>query len=341
MGNRYFCDMENQRRQFALSLIAYAAQRDIPTIALCRYANVDLALLKSDSNYTISERQLDDLWFHASRLGNDSLFGLHFGESLQLAALGVVGEIIKSSRTVGEAISVAASLMHFVTDAFAMNVSRAKKNFNIQLIPKDTGADLPFAKQQLIDLLMVFVIHELDGLILEKIKPTAVVFPSLVSNAKEYTRVLRCAPSKRKGEYSIQFDVKYWDEPIVSFNYELQRFLLQKVQTMGVDNQSEDRYATKIYHYLMSNAYLGLLSLEDVAANFNVTPRSLQRKLHAEGATFQQLSDAVRKSLALHYLQSGKHQVKEISTMLGYNELSAFSRAFKRWTGKAPANYFP
>jgi AraC-like DNA-binding protein len=43
--------------------------------------------------------------------------------------------------------------------------------------------------------------------------------------------------------------------------------------------------------------------------------------------------------LAIHFLESGKYQVKEISTMLGYNELSAFSRAFKRWTGKTPVTY--
>jgi AraC-like DNA-binding protein len=89
----------------------------------------------------------------------------------------------------------------------------------------------------------------------------------------------------------------------------------------------------------MANAYLGILSLEDVAANFNMAPRSLQRRLQEEDITFQQLADSVRKSLALHYIRLGEHPIKAISNMLGYNELSAFSRAFKRWTGKAPANY--
>jgi AraC-like DNA-binding protein len=61
--------------------------------------------------------------------------------------------------------------------------------------------------------------------------------------------------------------------------------------------------------------------------------------LQEESVTFQQLADSVRKSLALSYLESGKYQIKEVSYMLGYNELSAFSRAFKRWTGKAPFEY--
>jgi len=41
----------------------------------------------------------------------------------------------------------------------------------------------------------------------------------------------------------------------------------------------------------------------------------------------------------MQYLESGNYQVKEISYILGYNELSAFTRAFKKWTGKSPVNY--
>jgi AraC-like DNA-binding protein len=119
----------------------------------------------------------------------------------------------------------------------------------------------------------------------------------------------------------------------------LQKFYLEKVSVYKDDNARAISFQVKILDYLMKNSYLGILSLEDVASNFNVTTRSLQRRLQEEGVTFQQLADSVRKSLALHYMESGKYQIKEISNMLGYNELSAFSRAFKRWTGKTPVIY--
>ena len=67
--------------------------------------------------------------------------------------------------------------------------------------------------------------------------------------------------------------------------------------------------------------------------------RAFQRKLQEEGVSFQQLADSVRKSIAMHYLQSGNYPVKEVSYILGYNELSAFTRAFKRWTGKTPVDF--
>ena len=89
----------------------------------------------------------------------------------------------------------------------------------------------------------------------------------------------------------------------------------------------------------MANAYLGIATLEEIASNFNVSPRTLQRKLREEGTSFKELSDSVRKSIALNYVKTGDHPVREISCMLGYNELSAFTRAFRRWTGITPVDY--
>jgi AraC-like DNA-binding protein len=328
--------MENQQRQFVLSLLAYAALRDISITTLCRNANVNLASLKKDDAYVLSSRQFDDLWFYASQRSNDPLFGLHFGESLQLSALGVVGEIIKSSRTVGEAVQLAASLTHLVTNLFGMETMKSKKNFIIRLVPRKKDEN-DFTLKQMRDFLLVFVVHELDGFLLEKIRPSSLFLPNDISSVNEYERVLRCKPTRKKGEIVFHFDIKYWDEPIISANYELQKILLEKVSS--IPKKGLERFSERVVQHLMANAYLGIRSLEDVATNFNMAPRSLQRRLQEENITFHQLADSVRKSLALHYIELGEHPIKAISNMLGYNELSAFSRAFKRWTGKAPANY--
>jgi AraC-like DNA-binding protein len=329
--------MEDQQKQFVLGLIAYSVQRDVAAEELCKRAAIDLSSLKKKPEYGLTKKQIDDLWRYAGELTNDVLFGLHFGEALQLAALGTVGDIVKSSRTVGEGINIAASLVPVVTDLFTMEIITGKKTFTIKLNPsREIGMD--FTSRQLADTLMAFTVRELDGLILEKIVPRAIAIPYAIVNPSEYERVLRCRPSKHRSELSLQFDNKFLDEPVLSANYELQQLLLQKV-TSATSKVSSGIFGDKIHQHLMSNAYLGILSLEDVAANFNITPRSLQRRLSAEGITFQHLSDSVRKSLALHYIQSGKHQIKEISDMLGYHELSAFSRAFKRWTGKPPVSY--
>ncbi len=329
--------MEQQKKRFVLSLLAYAVQRDVSAEELCQLSEIELDVLKGKLESLISTQQLNVLWKNASKLTNDPLFGLHFGESLQLAALGVVGEIVRTSETVGQAISVAATLIPTVTDLFDMEVIKENKDVVIRLVPESTAAE-NFVLQQVADLLMVFAIHELDGLLLKKVIPSSVTYPYAVSDPGEYERVLRCRPVKSKVGYSVHLDIKLWDEPILAANYELQKVFLQKISSESNEERPVS-YTLKVQHYLMKNAYLGLQSLADVAANFNMTQRSLQRKLQEESVTFQQLADSVRKSLALHYLASGNYQLKEISAILGYNELSAFSRAFKRWTGTAPVAY--
>ena len=67
--------------------------------------------------------------------------------------------------------------------------------------------------------------------------------------------------------------------------------------------------------------------------------RTLQRKLKDEGTSFMDLLQDTRLQLARKYLRQPSRSVVETAYMLGFSEPSTFSRAFKRWTGLAPAEY--
>jgi len=326
--------MTHNQRQLLLGMLAYLALRDVSPQQVCQLSAIDYDIFTKESS-ELSVKQLNDLWKNAEYLCRDPLFGLHFGESLQLTALGIVGEIIKTSNTVGEALTIAAGLVPLITDSFVFDVDRTRGGIRILLHEKESGDDAA-TKKHLADLLLVFTIHELDGLTLEKIRPRNVRIPFLSTTLREYARVLRCDPT-RANYYQLEFSNHYWDLPIITASYELQAFL---VQTLSATTAiASDSFEKKVRDFVMKNSYQSLISLDDVAANFSLTPRSLQRKLQSQGITFQQIADDARKSMALNLLESGKYQVKEISAMLGYNELSAFSRAFKRWTGKTAGNY--
>jgi AraC-like DNA-binding protein len=81
----------------------------------------------------------------------------------------------------------------------------------------------------------------------------------------------------------------------------------------------------------------GFPPLQLVARQFNLTPRTLHRRLVEEGTSFQQILDEVRHHLAVQYLQAGKLSLQEIAYTLGYHDPANFRRAFKRWTGQAPS----
>lgn len=79
--------------------------------------------------------------------------------------------------------------------------------------------------------------------------------------------------------------------------------------------------------------------LPAIADVFRMSERTFQRRLGDEGASYQQLVDAVREELARLHVAQDKLSFGEIAYLLGYAELSAFLRAFKRWAGVTPQQY--
>ena len=73
-----------------------------------------------------------------------------------------------------------------------------------------------------------------------------------------------------------------------------------------------------------------------MAATFGVSERVLRRKLVAEGMSFCALRDRVRRNLSELCLMEGKRSIGEIAVLLGYGEISAFTRAHKKWHGLPP-----
>ena len=80
----------------------------------------------------------------------------------------------------------------------------------------------------------------------------------------------------------------------------------------------------------------GEATVDAVADKLGLSRYTLFRRLKAEGVTFQQVLDELRHQTALHYLGGEKATVKRTARMLGFSDPTAFSRAFKRWTGHSP-----
>lgn len=77
----------------------------------------------------------------------------------------------------------------------------------------------------------------------------------------------------------------------------------------------------------------------DMAAALHLSERTLQRRLHAEGTTFQQLLDKTRRGLAQHYLQKPRHSLQRVAALLGFEDPSNLHRACRRWFGETPGHY--
>ena len=79
----------------------------------------------------------------------------------------------------------------------------------------------------------------------------------------------------------------------------------------------------------------GDIGIDSVARALGLSRQTLYRRLKAEGTTFEQVLDGLRRRLALRFIEEGM-AVKEAAWRLGFSDPAAFSRAFKRWTGRSP-----
>lgn len=80
----------------------------------------------------------------------------------------------------------------------------------------------------------------------------------------------------------------------------------------------------------------GEVQAASIARALRLSPRTLQRRLTAEGTSFKDLLESVRRDLAGRWVSETALPLAEIAYRLGYSDVAAFSRAFKRWTGKSP-----
>ena len=83
----------------------------------------------------------------------------------------------------------------------------------------------------------------------------------------------------------------------------------------------------------------GTLSLEQMADRLHMSSRTLKRRLQDEGANYREIVEAVLRERATRLLMETDLPVSEIAFRAGYNDVSNFTRAFKRWTGKTPRDF--
>jgi AraC-like DNA-binding protein len=93
-----------------------------------------------------------------------------------------------------------------------------------------------------------------------------------------------------------------------------------------------------VYQILMANPGQ-LPTMEEVANSVHMNERTLRRKLESEGASFADIVDDVRASLASEYLKTTKMKTEDIAALVGFSDAANFRRAFKRWTGKSPRDF--
>lgn len=117
--------------------------------------------------------------------------------------------------------------------------------------------------------------------------------------------------------------------------------ILQQQAAEQMDKLAErsGSFLNKVERLLKGHLDRGDVTLTSLAAELNMSPRTLQSRLEDSGLSFRAVVDRVRQTQAEAYLKDSRLPLIEIALMLGFANQTSFQHAFKRWTGKSPGEF--
>ena len=149
-------------------------------------------------------------------------------------------------------------------------------------------------------------------------------------------RVLFDGPTQFDATHnSLQFDAGYLNLPIRRDETALQH-MLDRALLLTVRPYRRDRLLVEKVRQTLAQHPEHSRNADDLAAWLNMSARTLHRQLKEEGATLQELKDAVRREVAIQQLQRTPRPIKQIAQAAGFQNEKSFIRAFKSWTGQSP-----
>jgi AraC-like DNA-binding protein len=159
------------------------------------------------------------------------------------------------------------------------------------------------------------------------------------SDSTEHTRFFRADVHFAMGENALVLSRRLLetscaraDPALVAV---LDRYAADRLEQMPRSNGIADRVRTVLVDELRG----GEPTASRLAGRLKMSVRSLNRLLAAEDTSYQELLDGLRRDLAERHLAGDQMSISEVGFLLGFSELSSFHRAFKRWTGRTPAQF--
>lgn len=256
-------------------------------------------------------------------------FALLLGQRTRLAHLGLPGQLIRCSPTLGAAVRSFAVYQHLNSQGLATFLLEKDGLATIGPVVYQKGAE---HVDQIYDCAIAATLSVLRELCGARWRPERVLF----SHAKPadigpYRRFFQ-APGRFDSERTaLVFPASQLDTRLASADRSKSRILEAQAQARD-DFSLVFRLRRTLRTLLISEG----TSAEEVAKLLSMHRRTLNRRLRAEGTTFQNLLDEVRFEAACQLLDTARIPITEIAASLGYAETSAFSRAFRRWSGATP-----
>ena len=296
----------------------------------------------ADPELQVSLRWVAHVWTEAPRLADDPAFGLHAAE----LAVGMRGHVLDYVATLcacpRDYFTASARYQRLLISKSDMRLVEGGDRARFEAGARPTDRPPPMDDFVFAQLVLRLRPRSSAGFPLRRVAFEHRA-PSSPSIRDEYTRVFQAPVEFAAPLDLLEFDRSYLDAPLADADPTL----------VAILRSHADRQLTKIpggsapegpvtRSLVDAIETVGLVTMPDVeimAKRLGQSSRSLQRRLGEEGTSYREVIDRLRHREALRYLGDPRYSVTDVSFLLGFAEVSAFSRAFRRWTGETAASW--
>ncbi|MCQ4264175.1 AraC family transcriptional regulator [Stutzerimonas stutzeri] len=297
--------------------------------------NLDYTAL-SDADARFAQDDMTRLWHRAVAVSGNPAIGLDMARQVRPAALNVVGYALMSSRNLKEGFARLVRYQRIIAEGADLDFQQCSQVYRLSLTIQ--GDRLPPARQSAEGSLAgcLTFCRWLTGTALQ---PLEVSFQGRAPRDLEpYQRLFQAPLRFEAPRYALLFCQVDVEMPLPTANEALAQ-LHDRFAGDYLARFADTRIMHRARQILCRVLPQGEPRREAVAQALCLSERTLQRRMHDEGSSFQKLLDDTRRDLAEQYLAQPNLAPLEIAYLLGFADPSNFYRAFKRWFGVTPGEY--
>ncbi len=290
----------------------------------------------SDPAASLDLRRYCDLFEQAARQTGIGSFGLRFGLNYRLETMGPLAALILNSPNLGAALRHLCTYFPAIQEHSTLTIRDDGDLLALQYQIRDGRIA---ARRQDAELSIGIFSKIFQRCLGASWAPEEVHFEHLRGGEHAEIRSLLAAPVYFAAPTNaIIFRRSALAAPMPGANPLLLPALRAELHGRTAAARPDD-FIGQVVSQIRAGLAEGDASIELISARLGFSRAGLYRRLGAEGVDFSALTQRVREELALIYVAQPGIAFTEIAPLLGYSELSAFSRAFTRWTGLSPARY--
>ncbi len=293
---------------------------------------IDASFAESKISYELFR----NLFIRAIELSNNPAVGILVGQRLSLQSHGMLGYALMNCENLLAALKLVGSYLSLRMPLLQVRSEEIDDELVLYLEEKAPLDEV--VRVVLFDAVLVTIKAAIEQLQPNLKKELTLGFPYAKHKNFPYGNIKDCTLKFNEDYAGIRFnnDILYKPIPLanIAAYKEAELVCAQELEPLG----HKTTYSGRIKQKLIENSE-HFPTQTVMSSYFNMTSRTLHRRLIDEGTSYREILDEVKHSLALSYLSKQQMSIKEVAYFLGYGDERNFRRAFKRWQGTSPSEY--